>query len=234
MPVISRIGVIVPAQNESRLLPRCLRALDVAASRLRMARPQVDLRIVVVLDSCTDDSATVVSRFVDVVALAVSVGTVGAARQAGLQELGATMAPDWFATTDADSAVPPGWLVHQVDTAASGTHLVLGTVQPDDTEMTAAQFRRWQARHTGRDGHSHVYGANLGFSARAAQVSGGFRPLAAHEDVDLADRIKATGLSWMASAAAPVLTSARIFGRTPAGFAGYIREDLIEPPSRGA
>ncbi len=227
MSRVERLAVVVPARNESGLLPRCLRALDLAASRLQHEFPQVALRIVVVLDSCSDDSAAVVAKFPDVVGLRVSVGTVGAARQAGVRQLdAAAAAPDWFATTDADSAVPPSWLVHQVRTAQSGVDLLLGTVIPDDTEISPDQFARWQALHHTSEGHGHVYGANLGFSSRALALTGGFRPLTAHEDVDLAERIKAAGLPWIASAQCPVLTSARLVGRTPIGFAGYLREEL--------
>lgn len=234
MPVISRVGVIVPARDEARLLPRCLMALGTAAARLRMARPQISLTVVVVLDSCTDDSASIVARFADVSALSIAAGTVGAARQAGVRRLAETLAPDWFATTDADSAVPAGWLVHQVDTASTGVDLVLGTVVPDGAELSPARFVRWQSRHSDGDGHGHVYGANLGFSFRALEATGGFRQLAAHEDVDLTERVKAAGLPWVASAKSPVLTSARTVGRTPVGFAGYLRDDLAEPPARGA
>lgn len=223
MSVITRLGVVVPARDEARLLPRCLVALQDAATRLREERPGVSLTVLVVLDSCTDDSLTVVSHFCDVLVLPVRAGTVGAARQAGVRRLAATARPDWFAMSDADSAVPANWLVHQVDLAHAGAHLMLGTVVPDHAEISPARFGRWQERHTADDGHGHVYGANLGFSLDALEATGGFRRLAAHEDVDLAERVKATGLAWVASAATPVLTSARTVGRTPDGFATYLR-----------
>lgn len=226
MLTVQRIAVVVPARDEARLLSRCLRALAVARQQLRRDHPAISTRVVVVLDSCTDDSAAVVGGFADVADLTVAVGNVGAARQAGVDYLADLARPDWFAMTDADSAVPPQWLVHQVEAAESGVDLMLGTVVPDDTEMSVDQFRRWQAAHHSSEGHGHVYGANLGFSARALGITGGFGPLAAHEDVDLAERIKAAGLPWTASAACPVLTSARLIGRTPLGFAGYLREEL--------
>lgn len=226
MPGIERLAVVVPARNEAALLPRCLHALVAAADRLRLECPQVSLHMLVVLDSCTDNSAAVVDRFAEVRGLCVAVGTVGAARQAGVGHLASTAGPDWFAMTDADSAVPPGWLVHQARCADAGTDLVLGTVTPDVAEISAAQLARWEAIHHATDGHEHVYGANLGFSSAALAATGGFRAMAAHEDVDLADRIKAAGLPWIASAQHPVLTSARLVGRTPVGFAGYLREEL--------
>ncbi|NYJ76437.1 MULTISPECIES: glycosyltransferase [Allobranchiibius] len=234
MSVIERVGVVVPARDEAALLPRCLGALDAATEWLRVKRPHVRVSVMVVLDSCVDASAVAVGRHPDVLIAPTSAGNVGAARQTGVRRLVVAAAPDWFATTDADSAVPVDWLVHQVDAAASGLHLLLGTVVPDDTEITAPQFARWQARHSDGDGHGYVYGANLGFSRRALDATGGFRPLPAHEDVDFAERVKAVGLRWAASAALPVLTSARTIGRTPDGFAGYLRDDLDGRPVRGA
>lgn len=234
MSLIQRVGVVVPARDEAVLLPRCLGALDTAAEWLRVKRPQVQVSVVVVLDSCVDGSAAVIACHPGVQAAHTSVGNVGAARQMGVRRLVASAAPDWFCTTDADSAVPVDWLVHQVDAATSGTHLLLGTVVPDDTEITASQFAHWQARHTDGDGHGYIYGANLGFSRRALDATGGFRPLTAHEDVDFAERVKVTGLRWTASAAIPVLTSARTIGRTPSGFAGYLRDGPDDRPARGA
>jgi len=240
VPRVEQLAVVVPARNEARLLPRCLQALGAAAAQLRIDLPEVALSVVVVLDSCTDDSAAVLNQFGDVGALAVTVGTVGAARQAGVAHLSAAApdaGPDWFAMTDADSAVRADWLVHQVRAAHSGADLLLGTVVPDACEISAVQFARWQEAHQAGDGHGHVYGANLGFSRRALVATGGFRGLLAHEDVDLAERIKAVGLPWVASARCPVLTSARMVGRTPVGFAGYLRGELtshlIEPSARG-
>ncbi|MBO1754986.1 glycosyltransferase family 2 protein [Allobranchiibius sp. CTAmp26] len=234
MSVIERVGVVVPARDEALLLPRCLTALGTAVEWLRVKRPHVEVSIMVVLDSCVDGSAAAVSGHPGVLVAATSVGNVGAARQSGVRRLIVAAAPDWFATTDADSAVPVDWLVHQVDAGTSGTHLLLGTVVPDDTEITPAQFARWQARHTDGDGHGYIHGANLGFSRGAYDATGGFRSLPAHEDVDFADRVKATGLRWEASAAIPVLTSARTIGRAPDGFAGYLRDDLDDRPVRGA
>ena len=234
MSVIRRVGVVVPARDEARLLPRCLDALELAARWLRTKRPDVQVSIMVVLDSCVDESAAVVGGHPDVMSVSTTAGNVGAARQSGLLRLAVAGAPDWFCTTDADSAVPVDWLVHQVQAWTSGVHLLLGTVVPDDTEITASQFARWRARHSDGDGHGHIYGANLGFSRDALDATGGFRSLPAHEDVDFAERVKATGLRWTASAAIPVLTSARTIGRTPGGFAGYLREELEDRPVRGA
>lgn len=229
MPVISRLGVIVPARDESTLLPRCLAALAIARDRLHLTRPDIDLTMLVVLDSCVDASAVIVGGHPGVQAIPTAVGNVGAARQAGVLRLAGTVAPDWYLSTDADSAVPANWLEHHVEVASEGLDLLLGTVLPDYAEISPERLQRWQALHNDTDGHGHIHGANLGFSRRTVQVTGGFRALAVHEDVDLTERAKAAGLRWVASGQIPVLTSARTVGRAPDGFAGFLRGTDLGP-----
>lgn len=233
MPVISRLGVVVPARDESALLPRCLAALSTARCRLHATRPDVDLTVLVVLDSCVDDSAAVVDGYPGVSAIPTAVGNVGAARQAGVRRLASTSAPDWYLSTDADSAVPANWLEHHVEVASAGVDLLLGTVLPDRAEISPERLGHWRALHSDTDGHGHIHGANLGFSRRAWEVTGGFWALAVHEDVDLVERVKSAGLSWVASGRIPVLTSARTVGRTPDGFAGFLRTSELSSEKPG-
>ena len=49
------IGIVIPAHNEEELLADCLRAAHIAASHPEL-RGEI-VRIVVALDSCTDNSA---------------------------------------------------------------------------------------------------------------------------------------------------------------------------------
>jgi hypothetical protein len=69
-----------------------------------------------------------------------------------------------------------------------------------------------------------VHGANLGIRADAYLALGGWLPLVAGEDADLARRAAAAG--WLAisrPAGIPVVTSARRAGRAPRGFSSYLR-----------
>jgi hypothetical protein len=77
--------------------------------------------------------------------------------------------------------------------------------------------------------NGHVHGANLGVRADAYLRAGGFATLPEHEDVDLVARLRADPrVDVRPSDAADVLTSGRTTGRTPGGYAGYLRASF--PP----
>lgn len=218
--IADRVVVVVPAHDEEALLPACVDALRVAASRVALP-----VQLVVVLDACTDGSAAVLD--VDVLAVEVQRRNVGAARAAGFAaaELGERT---WCATTDADSTVSATWLVDQLAHAARGFDVVAGTVRVADWDGHPVALRqRYEAGYTDADGHRHVHGANLGIAARTYARIGGFARLAAHEDVDLVERAVRGGgtVAWAADVV--VHTSARTTGRAPEGFAQHLA-DLAE------
>lgn len=223
---IDHLLVVVPAHDEAELLGRQLTAISSAVRYAASMRPRTTASTTVVLDSCTDGSAEVAAGFPGVHAVAAELGCVGLARRLGVAEARVRddldPATTWVACTDADSEVPSRWLHTQLELAANGSQLVLGTVWPDPRDLEPALLARWWVRHHLRDGHPFVHGANLGFSLVAYDAAGGFRDLAGGEDVDLADRIKELGVRWAATSRIPVLTSGRLGGRAPAGFSAYL------------
>ncbi len=215
----------MPAHNEQTLLPSCLAALDAA---IAVVRPSV--QVIVVLDSCDDDSAGAVPDHMTTVH--VTARCVGTARRAGFAAASPTPADTtWFATTDADSAVPPDWLLTHVDAADSGADAFVGIVTPDGfDEWPPGTGTMFDARYDARPGHRHVHGANLGVRATAYATAGGFRDLDAHEDVDLVRRLEEADVPIEWGADAPVRTSTRRVGRTADGFASYLRELADQTP----
>lgn len=231
---IETIIVVVPVQDEEALLPRCLDALDAAVHHLsdrtsRMGRT-LEIAVTLVLDSCDDGSAEIARRSPFEV-LSINAGNVGVARSAGIDAALAGIAPSdlgqvWIANTDADSAVPVNWLSSQAALAASGVELMIGTVRPDPADLDPARRAAWSASHVPGEANGHVHGANLGMRADVYRSAGGFEPVAEHEDVRLVERIRANGARVRATDECWVLTSGRAAGRTPGGYARYIREDL--------
>lgn len=221
---INELAVVVPARNERLRIGVALDAILTATTTLGTTYPQVAVRVVVVLDRCTDGTAERVADYPSVEAVTSNHGMVGAARAQGISHILATTntAPHalWLACTDADSQVPYNWLLHHYETARSGADVLLGTVRP---QLHGTELHTWTERHTLRDGHPHVHGANLGISAYAYLAAGGFPHVAEHEDQILATNARTLGLRVDSTDNAPVQTSARRTGRTPGGMAGYLR-----------
>lgn len=212
------IGVLIPVHNEEQLLGECLKTV-LEAGRHPALRGEPVL-ILVVLDSCSDGSADIARQYA-VATLEVAVRNVGQARAAGaslLLERGAR----WIACTDGDSSVAGDWLVEQL---ALDADAVCGTVtlgQWSDDIPLEAQIRYHQ-NYQHREGHRHIHGANLGVSAAAYTLAGGFPPLACHEDVHLIRQLELNGARIAWSCRPRVTTSTRLQARASGGFADYLR-----------
>ncbi len=220
------LGVVVPVHDEQELLARCLRALGGAAGRLD---GRAEVRTVVVLDDCVDDSERIAAG-TGVERVMVGARRVGTARRVGCATLVAPGRPggpspaDWLVTTDADSTVPPTWLRAHLDALLDGYDALVGTVAVDDFSAHPERVQRWFRDVYDRSGdpHPHVHGANLGVRAEAYRAVGGFSSLRTGEDVALVAALSAHGYRVHRSRASPVVTSARLSGRALHGFAGHL------------
>lgn len=216
------IRVVIPVHDEERLLGECLRSVIAAADRARSEGAEVD--IVVVLDACGDLSKDIASGF-PVVSVSIAARNVGIARGIGGDlRVPGLLEAQWLAHTDADSIVPPNWLVHQLELMQDGVDVMVGTVRPDFAGLSPRHVEHWKATHPPGRPNGHVHGANLGVRVTAYRAAGGFAPIAEHEDVALVEAARRTGAVIVASDACEVLTSSRFLGRTPGGYAGYLRE----------
>ncbi|PFG68512.1 glycosyltransferase family 2 protein [Enemella evansiae] len=230
MTGIDAMVVVVPAHNEADWLATCLASVQRAVRRVR-----IPVRVRVVLDACQDATAAQVPRWVH--SLEVQYRNVGAARAVGFADL--LEAPEvespgrrtWLSCTDADSEVPADWLVAQLDSAAAGHDLFVGTVRVDDWSGRApGLLAQHDLGYDLQPGHRHVHGANLGVRLSAYRSLGGFKPLRVHEDVELVRAAVDAQLPVDWSDAAPVLTSARRSTRAPGGFAAAL--DALEEQLR--
>lgn len=206
------LAIIVPAHNEEHYMNACLASLTAAAKDPGLNGEAV--LVVVVLDDCNDGTANIAARWAaDVVH--ISAKNVGVARKAGA-DVALRAGARWLAFTDADSTVAPDWLAVQL---ALNVDAVCGTVTVDDWgaygERMGAHF---SATYHNQHGHRHIHGANLGISASAYALAGGFMPLASSEDVALVHALEACGASIAWSAAPRVVTSARPTFKAPGGF----------------
>ena len=131
----------------------------------------------------------------------------------------------WLATTDADSEVPPDWLVAQLQLARDGAEAVAGTIQVADWDGypigSGERFLQLYEPSGSGDGHDHVHGANLGVRADAYLAAGGFAPLITGEDHAMWRALRAR--PRVASRGLAVTTSARRRARAPDGFSSFLR-----------
>lgn len=250
---IDRVAVVMPANNEEDHLELALEAVQRSADALRRVRSDVDTRVTVVLDSCTDGSAAVMAGFAAsdprFSALEVSYRSAGASRAAGVRASGIgvtrrrppgqrwTPPPwagrTWLANTDADSRVPENWLVRQLEFAEAGADAVLGSVEPDPAGMDPELLRCWHERHPFREDHPHIYGANFGVRASAYLAAGGFARVTSEEDRTLVHSLRSRAFTVTATDSIRVMTSGRTHARAPHGFATYLRSlgHLLPPAS---
>lgn len=225
------VAVVVPAHDEAELLDACLGALTAAVRAARAARPALEIATIVVLDACTDASDAVARRW-PVETIAIDAHRVGTARRLGVESALTALAARgdipaaaiWIATTDADSTVPENWLAHQLDHARGGADIVLGTVRPDFADLTPQHVEHWQDTHVRGMPPGNVHGANLGLRASTYFAAGGFDDLDEHEDAELVRVAVGAGAVVRASDEHEVVTSGRFAGRTPGGYAAFVRD----------
>lgn len=234
------VAVAIPAHDEEALIGRCLASVMRAVTRARERDPALAIVVVVVLDACRDSTAAQVRRW-PVHAVDIDARRVGTARRVGIaRALSSLATPDddtWIAMTDADTVVPGDWLTHQLDLADAGIDLVVGTVRPDFADLSARHAAYWRATHHRGRAPGNVHGANLGVRASTYTEAGGIPDLAAHEDVALVGAIRALGAREQASDVHEVETSGRFTGRTPAGYAAFLRRVhawIDAPPLAGS
>lgn len=224
--IIDEIAVVVPSRNEAQLLPRALLALEESTRQLALRFPDVRVSLTVVLDSTTDTSTSVLADHPNMHVESISVGRVGAARNAGIAAAMSTsrfaLSRLWIANTDADSAVPPHWLERHHALAIAGAEVVVGTVEPFRMDLSEPRLADWHAHHQLRDGHPYVHGANLGFRADVFTSLGGFADVGLHEDRAFVTEAHASHYSIVATDSCRVRTSGRLRARVEGGFAGFL------------
>lgn len=232
---IERVAVVMPAHNEEDHLGQALQAVQRSADALYRVRPDVETRVTVVLDSCTDGSAAITAARAAadprVSALEVSYRSAGASRAAGVRAAGIGVPGQppppwarqtWLANTDADSRVPENWLVRQLEFAEAGADAVLGSVEPDPAGMDPELLRRWRERHPFTEDHPHIYGANFGVRASAYLTAGGFARITSEEDRTLVHSLRSRAFTVTATDSTRVMTSGRTHARAPHGFGTYL------------
>lgn len=227
------VGVVIPARDEARTIGRTLtsvrRALHTAAHRA------LGTIIVVVADRCSDDTADRARSALgaDGIVVETSIGMVGSARAAGADVVATRCSGDpsrlWISNTDGDTVVRSSWIDRQLDWADRGVASVTGIVSVDThDDVLTQEFSQCYLASVTSDSHTHVHGANLGIRGDVLHRIGNWSSLATGEDHDLWHRLRQDGQTTRHDPNLIVLTSGRLTGRAPGGFAS----DLVRLSER--
>jgi cellulose synthase/poly-beta-1,6-N-acetylglucosamine synthase-like glycosyltransferase len=241
MSAFDGVAIGIPARNEEADVERALDSVLEAATGVgRVA-------VVLAADHCDDDTAAIArcrfrrlpanvrAEVIDLEAACVGIAREQACRAAAtlLTSWVGARSCTWIATTDADSAVPPGWLASQRQWALDGADAVTGLVRVSSNEALAPRARAFLAaeRRLVSRGHDHVYGANLGIRAEWWRRVGGFPPISAGEDRQIIHTLRAAGARVVSVVDPVVLTSGRLTPRAPDGFGSQLAKlSGMHPP----
>jgi glycosyltransferase involved in cell wall biosynthesis len=224
------IGIIVPAQNEEASIEACIASIRHSCEVAQLS----EYWIVIVADSCTDDTLPRARRAVEGVGevLECHARSAGSARRLGVEAALAhfsrkDLSQIWLANTDADTLVANDWITVQLRLADTGIAAVAGIVKLEEAGSLAAHEIYRATYLTGVDGtHGHVHGANLALRADAYVDVGGWAHRALAEDHCLWDRLKHRGWRLSSPVSSVVITSARLIGRARGGFADTMKERI--------
>lgn len=213
------IGIVIPVHNEEEDLLACIEAIKLSIQTV--AHLNIPVQPLFILDSCIDQSQNIILNQ-QLNSIQCDYKCVGKARDLGVQELirlGAT----WIASTDADSAVQPNWLYHQIQ--HQPTDVICGVVEIKDWQhLPRLSKEKYMEHYEDRMEHQHIHGANLSFSREAYLSVGGFDPITCHEDVKLVEKFKNHNFSITWSNQVRVFTSSRLNARAPNGFSSFLKK----------
>ena len=222
-----RVGIVIPARDEEERIGACLSAVTAAVAR--SGCPAITC---VVADRCTDATADRAGAAgADVVLVNHLPRHVGDVRNLGFRHvvsrLGAVGERTWLLSTDADTLVPPTWVLDHLRHAAAGADAVAGAVDLDDPHAlppdALARYTALVTRDVAGRTHGHAYAANLGVRGSAYQRAGGFPPVACGEEHALLVRLRRAGLHVVSPTDVRARTSARRDGRARGGLADLLR-----------
>jgi mycofactocin system glycosyltransferase len=196
------ISIIIPSRNRAAQLERCLRSL------LTLEYPATALEIIVVDDASTDETPTMLQRFVEETAKhGWTIKLIHHAEQQGVgkgRNTGTAAASfDLLAYIDSDCVASPGWLKELVPAFQDARLGAVGGLLRayERTSMVgryedvrSSLFMGMRAQEVQADGSiPYVPTANLLVRRQAWQQLEGFAPLNFGEDVDFCRRLLAAG-----------------------------------------
>ena len=237
--------IAVPACNEESRLPGCLDAIQAAVEAARRSNLIDHVVLAVAAHRSHDTTAEIASSALagttshrhhssGVVWIYDHPATVGHVRTQlvleAMHSTGIASRRTWLFSTDADTLVPPHWILTGLDrAAATGADLVTGMVDLDRQETPSIVIDRhddFVRAGTRPDGtHDHVYAANLMIKMDVFLRLDGFPSVEHGEEHALVAAARAAGSRCVSDSSWRVTTSGRTVGRATHGLAAVL-DDL--------
>lgn len=214
-----KVSVVVPAHNEERFLPACLKAIQAAATTAA-----IDVETVVVLNRCTDGTRRI-AEAAGAVCVEDESRCIATIRNCGA----AAASGEVLVTCDADSQLHPQTLtrvIEELSTGAVGGGVLVRFDRRSLGIRATELFLDFMVALT------RVPCGAFWTTREAFDAVGGFdESLPMGEDIDFAKRLRAwgkkQGLDYRLLRGAPLLTSTRKFDRF--GDWSFFRMMLLEP-----
>lgn len=233
------ILVAVPAHDEQDSVEACLRAVIAAVGAATEAGIIRSATIGLAAHRCSDRTAsrasgvlahsTLPEHITGVVVEDRIPSRVGSVRARLVDRLTALPGPsaDWILSTDADSVVPENWITDLIRIGDDrGVDALAGPVELvgwHGSQQALGRYREIVAAGMTRDGHHHLYAANLAVRLAAYRAVGGFREVEHGEEHALVQDLRAGSFRVLSVLQPVVRTSARLHGRAPGGLADLLR-----------
>lgn len=243
------VVVAIPAKDEAQHIAGCLAALN--------DQYQLPNSVVLLVNNCTDDTEAIARAVapgmkfhLDVVncTLPFAQADAGHARRMAMALAAEHAGPHGvLLTTDADSIVPPNWVLSNLTALRQGADLVCGRAVIDQVEAALipahlhaddARERRLTALlddlawtldpdpHDPPPRHTEASGASLAVFVEAYQSVGGVPAIPAGEDRAFVDALRGKDARIRHDPRIAVIVSGRIVGRAAGGMAETIRRRL--------
>lgn len=240
------VVIAVPARDEAARLPACLDAIRLAVDAARSLDLIGTVVVAVAAHCCCAATVEMASTSLATTAsgpgrhqLSGVVWVYDHAAQVGevrtqlvLEALHATgVSPDhaWLFSTDADTRVPPSWIIDGLQLAdTTGADLITGMVDLDPAGLDPAVIELHDHLiGTGMhpDGtHDHAYAANLMIKMDTFLQLGGFPAVDHGEEHALLAAARSAGCCCLSNSAWRVITSGRTVGRASRGLATVLND----------
>ncbi len=183
------VSIVVPAYNESELLPACLASL--------LAQDYAGPIQILVIDNASEDDTAAVARAYGVSVVEEPVRGYGRALRRGF----ATATGDVIASTDADTVVPVDWISRFIATYDAHPDVVAvgGEIEFTNANLKGRILTRgilpWLNRiDRANPSGPHLWGANLSVLRTAFDACGGWNPdFSFQADTELSERLRSVG-----------------------------------------